>query len=64
MALSLTPGTIALGPPPNMTAPVAANCDPGYPIEPVTILNTFGINQEGVIGVEEHTWGAIKSLYR
>ena len=33
-------------------------------LESVTILDEFGINQDGVIAVEPQSWGAIKSFYR
>jgi hypothetical protein len=58
------PSFIEIGPPSYTTILQAANCESGYPMEPVTVLNKFGINQDGVIGVESETWGAIKSLYR
>jgi len=57
------PGFIEIGPPGPSTLE-AANCDLGYPMEAVTILNKFGVNQEAVVAVGSRSWGAIKSLYR
>lgn len=59
-----TPGLIEILPRSGESVIWAANCEEGYPLEPVTILNKFGINQGGVIAVESQSWGAIKSLYR
>ncbi|MCK4537921.1 MAG: hypothetical protein KAV42_03885 [Candidatus Krumholzibacteria bacterium] len=45
--------------------PQIANCIlPDYPIEPATVLNSFGLNMdcEFVIANDEASWGAIKSL--
>ncbi|MBN2069924.1 MAG: hypothetical protein JW814_00595 [Candidatus Krumholzibacteriota bacterium] len=39
-----------------------AGCDALRTIEPVTPLNKFGLNQDGVVANETSTWGAIKSL--
>ncbi|MCX5752871.1 MAG: hypothetical protein NTW97_04390 [Candidatus Krumholzibacteria bacterium] len=58
------PSVIEIGPPPGLSAIGAANCLPGYPVEPVTVLNKLGLNQDGVIAVEPESWGAIKNLYR
>jgi hypothetical protein len=64
MLTAPTPGFIEILPRSSESVIWAANCEEGYPMEPVTILNKFGINQEGVIAVESQSWGAIKSLYR
>jgi hypothetical protein len=64
MVLTNQPGFIEVGPLSYQSVLEAATCQSGYPIEPVTILDKFGINQEAVIGVEPETWGGIKSLYR
>jgi len=40
----------------------APNCSIGYPVEQVTVLNDFGLNQ--LIATEPVSWGAIRSLYR
>lgn len=59
------PGVIEILPPREGESAIAVyNCEAGYPAEPATILNKFGINQDAVIAVEPQTWGAIKSLYR
>jgi len=39
-----------------------ADCTEDYLIHPATPLNWFGLNQDGVIGTAESTWGAIKDL--
>jgi len=53
---------------PDIACVQAANCLPGYPLECMTVLTKYGVNQEcppeNPIGVEETNWGAIKSLYR
>jgi hypothetical protein len=59
-----TPGFIEILPRSSESVIWAASCEAGYPLEPVTILNKFGINQNAVIAVEPESWGAIKSLYR
>ena len=47
-----------------------ANCEPGYPTEPTTVLTNlyfnYGPTDAECMGtaVEETSWGAIKSLYR
>ncbi len=64
MVVDAQPGVIEAGPMSCESVLMAANCQPGYPLEPVTVLNTFGIYQDAVIGVETDSWGAIKSLYR
>ena len=58
------PSFIEVGPLSYESVLEAATCQPGNPTEPVTILNKFGINQNGVIAGEPQSWGAIKSLYR
>ena len=40
-----------------------ANCLPGYPLEPLTILNHLALNQDCVISNEDASWGAIKGMY-
>jgi hypothetical protein len=42
----------------------AANCEAGYPQEPITVINKLGLNQDAVVAVEPESWGAIKSIYR
>ena len=32
-------------------------------IEPVTILNKLGLNQDAFIDTDDASWGAIKSIY-
>jgi hypothetical protein len=64
MLMAPTPGFIEVLPRLSESVIWAANCEEGYPVEPVTILNRFGVNQDGVIAVEPESWGAIKSLYR
>jgi hypothetical protein len=59
-----TPGFIEVLPRTGESVIWAAGCEEGYPMEAVTILNKFGINQGGVVAVESQSWGAIKSLYR
>ena len=65
-----TPGWIEIvkHPSPDIACVQAASCLPGYPIECLTVITKFGVNQEcppeNPIGVEETTWGAIKGLYR
>lgn len=64
MVLDAQPGFIEAGPMSCESVLMAANCQPGYPSEPVTILDKFGIYQEAVLEIEPQPWGAIKSLYR
>ena len=64
MLTAPTPGFIEILPRSSESVIWAANCEEGYPMEAVTILNKFGINRDAVIAVEPQTWGAIKSLYR
>jgi hypothetical protein len=53
---------------PDVGAVQIANCEPGYPIEPATVLTNLYINRpyddplcQGV-ATDEASWGAIKSL--
>ncbi len=41
-----------------------ANCEAGYPIEPLVMLNNLGLNQdcEFAVGTVTSSWGAIKSI--
>ncbi len=65
MLMAPTPGFIEILPARDDESAIwAANCEAGYPLETVTILNKFGIYQEGAIAVGSRSWGAIKSLYR
>ena len=57
-------GLVAVCPPAGESEIRAVTCGYGDPMEPVVILNEFGINQDAVIAVEPQTWGAIKGLYR
>ncbi len=63
MLLNPTPGFVEILPRSSKSAIWAASCEAGYPLEAVTILNKFGIYQEGAIAVGSRSWGAIKSLY-
>ena len=42
-----------------------ANCEPGYPMEEMIVLNNLGLNQdcEEAIANEISSWGAIKGMY-
>jgi hypothetical protein len=40
-----------------------ASCEPGYPIYPLKRYCHLSLNYDGGIGVEETSWGAIKSLF-
>ncbi len=40
-----------------------ANCEPGYPMEEMTVLNYLALNQECETAAGESSWGAIKSMY-
>ena len=48
---------------PDVGAYQVANCLPGYPIMPVTLLNHLHINEDCVDGNETSSWGAIKGMY-
>jgi len=61
---SAVPGFVEIGPSPYASAVLAANCELGYPIEEVIVLNNLALNQEGAIAVELQSWGAIRNLYR
>lgn len=58
----LTPGYITIAERPDAGAYQVANCEPGYPIEPVTILNHLALNQPCEVGTETSSWGAIKNI--
>ena len=49
---------------PDAGAYQVANCEDGYPIESLIILNNLGLNQdcEMAVGTETSSWGAIKSI--
>lgn len=59
------PDFIDILPHPDAGAVQAANCLPGYPIEPMIVFNNLGLNQdcEEAIGNETSSWGAIKGMY-
>ncbi len=40
-----------------------ASCEPGYPIYPVKRYCHLSLNYDGGVGVENTSWGAIKSLF-
>ncbi len=40
-----------------------ASCELGFPIYPLKVLNHLALNCSCVIGTEETSWGAIKSLF-
>jgi hypothetical protein len=57
------PGYADVVPHPSAGAIQIANCLPNYPLEPLTVFNRLGLNQDGVIGNEDTSWGAIKGMY-
>lgn len=67
-----TPGycEIVKHPDPAVEAVQFANCEPGYPTEPATVITNlylnYGPEDSECMGtaVEETSWGAIKSLYK
>lgn len=61
---SAAPSFITIGPWEGEEQFVVNNCSCCYPIEAVTVFNSFALNQPAVISVESLTWGGIKSLYR
>jgi hypothetical protein len=54
---------ITVEPHPDAGVYQVANCEPGYPLEPVTLLNNLHINEDCVYGNETSSWGAIKGMY-
>jgi hypothetical protein len=67
--LYVTDGTqtnVEICPHPGVGVYQLANCEPGYPVEPVIIHSMLKLNHEcppePCIGTEEASWGAIKSL--
>ncbi len=72
MALWVTdpiPAYIEILPHPGAGVYQFANCLEGYPVEPCTKLTNFYVNygpeepECGVLGVEDTSWGAIKSIF-
>lgn len=59
-----TPGFVNIVAHPDAGAFQVANCEDGYPIESLILLNNLGINQDAefAIGTETSSWGAIKSM--
>lgn len=55
-------GLIELCPHPDVGVYQFANCNPGYPIEPIVRLSHLCLNQFCSIGLEDASWGAIKSM--
>jgi hypothetical protein len=41
-----------------------ASCEPGYPLEPVTVWTNLNLYQPCWVADEPSSWGAIKSLFR
>lgn len=39
-----------------------ADCRPGYPIAPVSLLNNLHVNEDCIVANETSSWGAIKSM--
>jgi hypothetical protein len=39
-----------------------ADCSEGYPTIPISLWNNLALNQPCVVGTEESSWGAIKSM--
>ena len=60
---AVAPGFITIGPRPDAGAYQVADCQDGYPIAPLTILNNLAINQGCMIANEDASWGAIKGMY-
>ncbi|MCU0640341.1 MAG: hypothetical protein MUF59_10825, partial [Candidatus Krumholzibacteria bacterium] len=56
------PGYIEIVEWPRSGAVEIADCTCGYPIEPATVLNKLGLNQNALIHTDEASWGAIKSI--
>lgn len=40
-----------------------ANCQLGYPIEAIKLINNLAINQSCIVATQDATWGSIKSLF-
>ena len=64
-----TQTVIEIGPHPDVAVYQFANCDPGYPVEPCTaypsmLLNVLPEDCPEIVGTEETSWGAIKSLFK
>jgi hypothetical protein len=57
-----TPAWIEVCAHPDVGVVQYADCTPGYPVWPSTIWNHLALNQPCVIGTEESSWGAIKSM--
>ncbi|UCF04676.1 MAG: hypothetical protein JSV33_12225 [bacterium] len=51
-------------PHPAVGALQVASCEPGFPVEPCTNFTQLYINGCGPTGVDEASWGAIKSMYQ
>ena len=58
------PGSMRVVPVPGSPFLDYADCEPGYPAEPVTVLNDLYLYQPCAYATEPTSWGAIKSLYR
>ena len=58
------PDFIDILPHPTAGAVQAANCLPGYPIEPLIVFNNLGLNQDCYVedANETSSWGALKGL--
>jgi len=59
----LAPSWIRIVPHPTAGAYQFANCQLGYPIEAILLLNNLAINQGCIVATQDATWGAIKSLF-
>jgi|WetSurMetagenome_2_1015567.scaffolds.fasta_scaffold18775_3 hypothetical protein len=60
-----TQGQIMLVEDPNADPPVfqVGSCELGYPLYPVKRICHLSLNYDGGVGVENKSWGAIKSLF-
>jgi hypothetical protein len=66
LVLATVPTVVEITPHPGTLPEPAyqvASCLPGYPIEPVVKLTSLYFYQSCVIGTEETSWGAIKSMF-
>jgi hypothetical protein len=58
------PGSIRVVPAPGELSPRVATCEPGYPMEPVTVLTDLHLYQSCTYATEPTSWGAIKGLFQ
>jgi len=64
LAATVDPHYVEIIENPTTGAVEATDCTDGYPINPLIVLNSYGINAPCEVDAQDSSWGAVKSMYR